>query len=320
MSVRNWRTKQVEIIEYITPDGVHYRLTDPPRRSVLFYEGDGIPEASFDTRVGPFQHGESVSGYRLKPRSIDMVVRMNGCSREEYITRRRQMTDMFRHSRTDDNDPEPGILRRYLADGSVRDIAAYISKPPIYTFPKSWDHFSVNETLQFYAANPIAFDPTSEVVVVSDFQGTPVSYYTLQFPITFPITFNTLTYTTITKTQVITYEGDWEEYPTITVTGPGNQLSIVHVETGDKIALLPSYVLAVGEVVTIDLTYGDKTITSNINGSIIGYLTDDSNLARFRLLPHPKVTNGVNTFEISMIIGTPQSSVTFTYKNRYEAV
>lgn len=317
MTVKNMRTPFIEKYQYITPDGIVYEMHDPPDRYVMFYEGDGIASAKFDVRSGPFQHGQSVNSYRLNPRKIDVIVRHNGCSREDYLTNRVGLSDILRHSRTGDNNPQPGQLRRYFADGTLRDLDVFLTTPPVYTWSNAWDSFSVQETLGFTAYNPIMYDPTLMTSSSVNFLASPSTYTTLRFPISFPINFSVVYDVLVTKVQTINYVGNWEEYPTIVVTGPGEQLTILHQETGDQISL-GDYPISDGEVVTINLGYGEKTITNNYGASLLGYVSDISNLTRFRLLPDPLSAGGINTISATMSAGSELSSVEIQYKNRYE--
>lgn len=81
----------------------------------------------------------------------------------------------------------------------------------------------------------------------------------------------------------VTNNGNARSYPVIEVTGPGAILQIKN-STIDKTMSL-SATLAAGEVVTFDLRPGVKTVTSNINGNMMGYLPVPGDLATWYLGP-----------------------------------
>jgi hypothetical protein len=313
------RPTTVEKIQYITPDGVVYDLHDPPDRFVLHYEGDGFAPMDFGTTSGPYQHGETVTEVRLRPRTIDMVVRQNGCDRDAYWAIRSLMNGILRPNRVDMNAPEPGVLRRVLSNGNIRDLDCFVSKGPVYTRSvDGWDEFSIHENLRFTGFNPVMYDPELLTDSVSDFLGIPVSVSNIIFPFSFPFVFGT-DYTVVTKVLNINYLGDWEEYPTIDITGPATNFEIRHQTLGDKISF-EGYEIAAGQVVTIDLNYSRKTVVDNSGVSWLGKVSDDSSLTSFRIEPDPVVPGGANAFEVSCILGDTNTRVDFYYKNRYVGI
>ena len=49
-----------------------------------------------------------------------------------------------------------------------------------------------------------------------------------------------------------------------------------------------------GETVTINLEYGNKTVVNNAGTNLIGTVTTDSDLATFHIAPDPEAVNGIN--------------------------
>lgn len=317
MTVRNFRTLQEEYIEYITPDGVSFELHDPPDRFVTLYEGDGIPNIDFGVTSGPYQHGQTVTEARLLPRTIDMVIYQKGCDRVAQWAMRSLLDGILRPNRTDMNNPSPGILRRTFNNGTIRDLDCFVSKGPLYRYngADGWSQNSIVETLRFTAFNPVLYDPAQQVQSVTDFSVTPASVTNLIFSFSFPFSFG-ITYTTVQKMLSFTYDGNWEEYPTILITGPATDLKIEHQDLGDIISF-EGYEIPAGTTVTVDLTYAHKTAIDNANVSWLGKISDDSTLGTFRLESDPIVANSLNTFVISCILGSADTSVEMRYKNRY---
>jgi hypothetical protein len=114
----------------------------------------------------------------------------------------------------------------------------------------------------------------------------------------------------------ILYTGSWLDYPTIVLDGPMDGPIISNTSTGEKISFL--YNVNSGERITIDLTYGNKSVTSNISGDILWAVKDTNDLAVFHLGVDPEVTNGDNIITLdagSWLTGT--SLVTLKYYKRY---
>jgi hypothetical protein len=275
-----------------------------------------MPDVTYSITRGPFQHGETVVEGRLETRQIDMIVRQNGCDRDAYWDLRGLLDGILRPNRVDINDPSPGVLRRVLSNGDIRDLDCYVSKGPLYKMNTSaWDSNSLQEILRFTAYNPILYDPTTILESAIDFLPNPVSVQNLVFPFVFPLTFE-FTYTIVSKSIAITYQGNWEEYPTLTITGPITNLKITHQELGAVIDFTPNTIPA-GTIITIDLTYAAKMLIDNFGVSWIGKITDESALSIFRLDCDPYLPNSLNTITCEGILGDTNTRIDLIYKNRY---
>jgi hypothetical protein len=313
MTVKNFRKQHIERILYITPDGMEVILHDPPEKSVLSYEGDGLPSPEYDTTRGPFQHGMNVLGMREPIREIDLVLRWNACNRDEYWDMRHNLINLLRPNRTDVNNSSPGVLRRILSNGKIFDLDCYLTKGPDWVYPRKWDHWSIQESLKFTAFNPILYNPTLKSGLVQDF--TPATDPDIIIPLDFEFIFGE-TSPAITKSITVNYLGNWESFPTIIVAGPYEGISIQHQTTFGKVAL-SGYSSPTGETTTIDLTYGRKTILTNSGISLLGYVTNDSDLSEFSIQPDPLVPGSINIFDITVISGSSDTLVQLQYKDRY---
>lgn len=287
---------------YIAQDGHTINLHDPPRFVVVSDEGTGIPPLEIVTQRAPFQHGETRRSMHLNPRVVRLVVRQNGCDRNDYWDLRDALIRSLRPNRrspTATTDPisQGGVLRKIFRDGRKRDLNALISEGPKFEPRETdrWDELAINESLYFVAHNPIYYDPSQQTFVL-----TPVGVAT--FPMTFPVTF--LQYV---DEQTLTYDGDWNEYPTITITGPFKHPSIENETTGETISLnttIPS-----GMSATIDLTVGAKKVTRSDGLDLTATASGD--LATFHF------EEGANILKASGDNGNASTLVTFAYYNRY---
>jgi hypothetical protein len=319
MSVKNYRSPLLEPMVYVTPDGVRYPLHNPPKRTVLGAEGWGMLPISVETTSGPYQHGVDALSYRGTPRTITITIRFNECGRRELRDRQRELLNILRPSRTNLNNPTPGTLIWYLANGAI--FAASVQATDGPGFPNrsgGWDEFAIQDTIEFTAFNPVLFDPTLKTGTVSDFSPIITANTELSFPISFPISFGVPPQIRVLKNLPINYLGDWLEYPTMLLTGPAALPKITNAATGIYIEL--NYTLVAGEIVTYDLSYGQKTITSSINGDLGGYVVAGSETAQFALQPDPIVAGGVNTIQVRVDHGTIATQLVVQYYNRFTGV
>lgn len=266
------RARIVERNLFITQDSVTYELHSPPTRAMMYDAGTGMPEIEYITQRGPFQHGESVKDYFLRPRVVELRYRKNCCSRQDYWDSRAELLNILRPNRGNVALPQ-GTLRKILPDGTKRDLEVTIQQGPRYEPQKitEWDSWSIDEILRFVAYNPVYYDPDQNTQVFGPLGA-------LIFPITFPIVF-----ADFGNTVVIDYQGNWVEYPSITITGPLTTTRIENLTTNELIDF--GYTVLPGETVTFDLTYGVKSVTLGDGTNLIGYITPESDLATFHLQP-----------------------------------
>lgn len=296
-----------EFHEYHTPDGERFILHNPPRRMVFSDTGSGMPPIEYITQRGPTQHGVSLVAARLQPRVIQLSIRHMFCDRAHYWDGRADLLNIIRPNRLgilDGNIPT-GFLRQYLSNGKTRQLDCLIQQGPAFA-PRAdgqWDEWAFNEVLQFIAFNPVEYDPKQHTQTLVTSSGAIV------YPITYPITYGADSYST-----TITYTGTWVEYPGIVLTGPMLNPVITHDDLDLKLAL--NYEIMPGETVTFDLTYAVKSVTSSLNGNIIGYLSLDSDLDEFSLVPAPQVTNGINNITVTAQSSGAASQVDFTWYER----
>jgi hypothetical protein len=302
----------MEFTDYITPTGVVYNF-DLDDRFIMSEEGLGLPPIEYITQKGPFQHGETLVDFRLKPRTIQMIIRQDTCDRYAYWSARAALLDAIRPNYNSLNNLASGTLRKKLPDGTIRSINVAIEEGPIFVArsPDTWDEFGYTETLRFIAHDPTFFDPTSIATTWDALVDPALPAHTV-FPITFPITLGPTAYA-VAKT--ITYTGTWLTYPTITITGPMNGFLILNSATGEYIEL--NYIIASGEVVTISLPYGNKTITSSLGTDLIATCLTSSDLSTFHLAPAPEAANGINTIQVEVTGTDANSKVVLSHNTRY---
>jgi hypothetical protein len=135
------------------------------------------------------------------------------------------------------------------------------------------------------------------------------------FPITFPIVFSP---DGTVYTATITYVGNWNSYPIVTLDGPYTSATIRNVSTGVSVVLFIA--IGAGEQRIIDFTPGAQSVTDGSGNDKFGDLSPspNSDLVDFNIRPHPAVLNGTNDIEVTLTggaIGT--SAATIDFNTRY---
>jgi len=106
-----------------------------------------------------------------------------------------------------------------------------------------------------------------------------------QSPNALGITFGSAT---LAESFVVNYEGTWNSFPVLEVTGPWDNFTITNAATLETLDF--GYNIDGGETVTFDLSYGVKTVLNQNGTNLIGSLSTDSDLATFHLTPDAEVT------------------------------
>ncbi len=304
-----------ELTQYITPDGVVLDLDVPAHvgKWVVSQSGWGAPPIDYITQRGPFQDGATVKDFFLSPRVLQLLIRANFCDRNGFWAGRSDLLNHLRPNRqVTPTAAVPGRLRRILSTGQVRDLDVFITEGPRFE-PQtagSWDEWSYQEVLRFIAHNPVVYDPAeveAALTIVLDAE--------LVFPITFPIEFGA---GDIDSALNIDYVGTWDSFPVITLTGPIENPAISNDTTGEKIEFDTN--VALGQIITIDLAYGAKTVIDDSGANLIGTLTSDSDLATWHIAPSPLAAGppaGRNVIRLTGRNATGATALVLTFNTRY---
>lgn len=313
--------KSSEVDMLITQDGTSYMLGNTANRFVLSDEGSGMPDIEYITQRGPFQDGETVRDFFLRPRVLQWHIRQKYCSRGAYWSGRNELLSVLAPNRSMSRGQPQATLRRIRGDGSKRDIKVVIEQGPVFQ-PRArdvWDEWAIDEVIRFIAHDPTYYDPALKTHVFeasAGLQGFPYDFpidlsSCFIFPITFPVIFGCA----FDITRDIVYPGTWLSYPTFVITGPSNYTKIINETTGES--LIFTRPILQGQVIVIELAYGAKRVydLAYPDVSLIGYLTTDSDLASWHL--EPRVTNAIR---INAGAAGQSTVVTMTYYERYIGV
>ena len=309
-------------ISYITPapESREYPLVTPhvTGRFVMSESGMGTPDIQYITQRGPSQDGESLRDFNLRPRVVQLLERQQFKGRDAWWTGRADMLNELRPNRQSTaTGVATGILRHVKANGDVRDLNVLIESGPRFEARNvnEWDEWATEEVLRFIAFDPLFFDPARVDLTLA---------FTLDanlvFPIDFPIQFGS---GLVDVSGNLDYTGTWASLPTIVIVGPFDHPIIDNVTTGEKIDL--NTIIAAGRTVTIDLAFGQKTITDDLGTNLLGSLTTDSDLGTFHIAPTPEAPQVVgqprptarNVIRLRGSNPTGLSSVQVRYFTRY---
>lgn len=301
-------TEQVgDILSIRTADGNTLVLVNDYVK-LLAYGNLGAPDTQYITRRGYLQDGSTEIDYTLSPRTISAELwRSNACDRQTYWDYRKELHDFLRPNRN-------GALTFTLQTPNGNQRSIIVRADPGLTFPSqandnSWN---IKEQFDFIAFNPLFFNATQSVVTLSSAVQTQ-----LVFPITFSISFGTSDiYLT---TGLITYQGTWETFPIITLTGPYTRAVITNQQTGAMITM--SVAILAGESRIIDLTPGSQSITDSSGNNKFSDLGVGANLVGFVIAPDPEVAGGIQEITVQLVNGTNGvSTATISYYERYFAL
>ena len=301
----------IEFDEYISPDGETYKFRNGLDKFLISgSNGLGLPPIEYRTQRGPFQNGETPLSFNLKPRLITLLHRYNNCNRQGYWDNRAELLNVMRPNRQTGSF-STGTLRKKLPDGTKRDVSVFITDGLQFDDNQAiWDEFSVQDIVRFIAHDPILYDPDEKST-----EYTTIEETSLVFPFSFDTTNITFGVSSIVTGSTLTYNGTWISYPTITITGPISFPVITNVSTDEVIEL--NYSISGSEIVTINLEYGNKTVTNQVDTNLIGYVSSNSDLSSFHLAPDPEVTDGENVITVTggnIVAGVSQFDVSYYEK------
>lgn len=271
-------------------------------------DGLGMPEVSHISQVLAQQDGEQYIQSWLRRRVVNIKLAIaNACPahvwdlREDLLRIMAQFADGF-------------VLRTYMPNGARRDVLLrYMGG---VTLPRARTMDSRMQPVVLQARtfdNPTLYDPTA----VALFWTVEEEVGSWAFPLGFPRGFGS---SVIDAPASILNAGSWKTYPIIRIGGPGEAIEIENVTTGDLIEFDPAYSIDAGEIITIDLTPGVKTVTHSVDGNIIDQITDDSSLGTFHIAAHPEAPGGVNVITVQVVDATAATWVQIEFLKRYIGV
>lgn len=254
------------------------------------------------------QHGATISGGRLEPRTINMALVITTDTAAEADTARQALQAWLTLL--------PGALTLVCTrdDGAERLIDVWVAG--MVDTPIDMDQRAIGFqklAVQFRAADPTWYDAMVEYWSILG--GAASGQRGFAIPMT--VAWVQATQTFIDARASLAYEGTWYEYPIVTMYGPGTGWTLTNETTGDVLDF-PTLTLTAGQYVEVDLRYGYKSITDHAGANRVGELSTDSDLATWHLAPAPAAAGGVNQIRLAVGSGAADATgVRLSYYNRY---
>jgi hypothetical protein len=297
----------VEYVEYISADGVRYPFFGG-NKVLMSWAGLGSPDINYITDRGPFQHGVSVRDWRYDPRLLSIELFESSSSRSKWVGKQAKLINAMRPNRSS-GTITPGKIRVFLADGSQREIKAWLSGGPDGGFKgdQTLQPKDLLEKVDLFCEDPFWRDVDDTTVSFSLSVVEACLSTSLCFP--FCVGSNTLQGSTS-----LVYAGTWDgDQITITIVGPLDSPTISNLTTGKTITL--NYDIVAGESVTIAILPNEVTVTNNSGSNLIGVVTSLSDLVDFRLVTESDLssdgTNQLEVFGTAAILGTTGISINY---------
>jgi len=208
----------------------------------------------------PFRHGSRVRYTAFSVREIDLPLYISGNSESELRARLRDLIARF--NPVDDD----GRLRVTRPDGTRREIFCRYSRGMelVEDTGRYLGSKFAKAVATFRCNDPLWYDV---VAVNNSFgAGTPQAF--------FPGTpFRLSSGTIFNASTLIVNDGDLDTWPIWVITGPGNNIALRNLDTGEKIEFQSGFALADGEQLIIDTRENKRSVrrvTSTLTPVISG--------------------------------------------------
>lgn len=293
-------------IYYLAPDGTRFYMFDE-KRAAQSWQNLGHPDITFIEDSGPNQHGTTVRDWRAQARTISLEYFDQGCYGRQCLYS--EVVNAIRLTRQN----QPGYLRIINQDTSLVEIPAWIQQGPKgnWNIQDGLGKDKIRPILQFYCNDPIWREVQQETLVLTLEEAGCIGYNADigSLEMCLPACLGT---SLLSADVDICYNGTWPgDQITITIVGPADAPLITNVTTGKSIQL--NYNIGSNETVTITILPESTSVTSNINGDIIGTVTNLSDLVNFQL--EPKSINNIEFFASNAIDGS--TAMVFSYYIRH---
>ena len=295
-------TTKLEVIRA----GVALDLSDDINYRHLQNDGFGIaPSHRFRDR-GPQQHGSTDRGYLLDDRLIQLAIVARATDLDSLFDKRDELTEFF----TPGNDTL--LLRFTRPDGDIRQIDCFTEGAIPFTSNDIIGTHSQRVGVRLWCPDPAWYDPDGAGEVFALGIGGDLG----EIPRVIPRLVGT---STMDASKTVVYAGTATVYPRLRITGPVTNCIITNTTIDEKLDFTGATIGA-GDYYDIDLRYGKKTVTEDDGTNRIATLTNDSDLATFRIEKHPDAPNGENTFTVTGSAVTVATGVEMTWFVRYAGV
>jgi hypothetical protein len=265
----------------------------------------GIAPITRIVQRGPFQDGDTDVDYRINPRVINLPIVIPSTTYEEMMSNRENLIQMFKPG----NDT--ATLRHTLNEDTFFEIKRSIDvKISGASMDSSQTDFNVRAVIQLRADDPTWYNSTQNVQQMTYTQyGTPTPY-----PKPYPVPYGA---DSVDNTISVAYTGTVMSSPILQCIGPLTNLTLVD-GAGRLIQLTSS--VPDGDIWTIDLRYGKKTVIDSAGISQFASLSIYSDLINWGLYPEPTFDAGLQYLSVSATGTTSSSQVNMFWYDRYVGI
>lgn len=277
---------------WVDPTGVEWMLDVPSQGWVTPRGRAGLGAAPVGMVTDPHPRGGArVRHIQPQPRTITLPVDVWGQSPLEFTQRWRDLMRAFTMTRR----LGPGIFRKMLPDGEVREIRAYYDGG--FDGQPGRGHVSDTAVVSLFCEDP--FWSGTAVVSAPYTNGAAVSYLN---------PYLTVSPSSVLGATTATNPGDVEAWPQWQITGPASAVTATNNTTGQSFTLTGA--LTAGQTATI--TTDPPTVRGPAGENWTGNLNWPGAVL-WALEP------GVNDVTFSVTGATAATSITLSYTPRYES-
>lgn len=311
---------EAEFDQILDPLGNVFTLSDSRTKFLMSEAGTGLPPFHYVTQRGPFQHGTSVVDFFARPRVVTQRYRWPAQNRNDWWALRTALVDRVRPNRQFGGATRTAALtlRKYLPDGNPWDLRVMPDRAPNFEQRggRGWDEWALDEVLRFVAHDPIYFDPT-QTVVTSDLADDQLVLGDQAQGIAGGLDFEPgeRIYFGGGREVSVVYTGTWLSWPRIEIVGPVTNPALSADASGGLVAF-SGVTLAAGEILTIETEPGSRSVSTPIQGDLIGSVTESSTLTRVFLAPEPLAEDGINTLRLTGSDMTDATTLRVRYHTR----
>lgn len=256
-----------------------------PPYYTLAFDGLGLADPEYATEAGPYQDGESIVNARWKSRTITIGVNIAADDDDAYEAARQALINILGTIRQD------VYFRATYPDGRQRQLDTRYLAGLTLPIEASAGMYRTKSAFQLLAYRPLWYDPVTLVWSFALGSGDSSFKWATSWPVGWGVS-------TIDSSETKLYPGTWDDLPIIEITGPADDLVIENESTGEKLDFT-GHDIDASEVVTLDLRYGRKSLTSSTGNTTLAHLTNDSDLGTFHVAADPDAPGGLNIFRVA---------------------
>lgn len=275
----------------IGADGDYYPLEEWG----VIVTGMGDIPAEYLSQRGYGQHGETIKGWLLGPRTLGFAFTVDARNRPGYWERREELIDALRPNAVV-SGATPVTYLRVFSDGSRRAIDGWVTAG--LEMEPSEDQLAFGAAFDLRCPDPSFYDPSQKsTALVGEDSGA------IAWPLSFDDDDDSEWYfdTAYSLNAIVTNAGTWRSWPVIEVAGPFTRLMFQNLTTGQSFTLAGDGLLA-SETLTITLTPGQVDLVDDDGNSCFDWL-ESGNVADFYLAPSANsiLASGVGTTGVTGI-------------------